>query len=105
MIQDTSFIVVDLETTGLEPSLDRVIEIGAVKVKNGKIVKEWGTLVNPGIFIPLGKKRRKINMLGSDHEKVSYRSSLSNYCRNFPSYSLVQGPSIRISCQNAALFT
>ncbi len=52
MISDTSFIVVDLETTGLEPRLDRIIEIAAVKVVNGEIVDEWDTLVNPGIFIP-----------------------------------------------------
>jgi DNA polymerase III epsilon subunit family exonuclease len=52
MISQTPFIVVDLETTGLEPNLDRIIEIGAVKVLNGEIVDEWGTLVNPGIFVP-----------------------------------------------------
>lgn len=52
MISHTPFIVVDLETTGLEPNLDSIVEIGAVKVFNGEIVDEMTTLVNPGIFVP-----------------------------------------------------
>lgn len=52
MIENTSFVVVDLETTGLEPKLDRIIEIAAVRVRNGEIVGTWDSLVNPGIFIP-----------------------------------------------------
>jgi DNA polymerase III epsilon subunit family exonuclease len=52
MIQTTPFIVVDLETTGLEPKLDKIIEIAAVKVQGGQIVDEWNTLVNPGMFLP-----------------------------------------------------
>lgn len=52
MIASTSFVIVDLETTGFQPKLDHIIEIGAVKVVNGEIVGEWETLVNPGIYIP-----------------------------------------------------
>ncbi|QQR54943.1 3'-5' exonuclease [Candidatus Peregrinibacteria bacterium] len=52
MIQNTPFIVVDLETTGLEPNLDNIIEIAAVKVLNGQIIDEQTHLVNPHIFIP-----------------------------------------------------
>ena len=52
MIQHTPFIVVDLETTGLEPNLDSIIEIAAVKVVNGKVVDELTHLVNPHIFVP-----------------------------------------------------
>ncbi|MFA5855194.1 MAG: 3'-5' exonuclease [Candidatus Gracilibacteria bacterium] len=52
MISSTPFVVVDLETTGLEPRLDRIVEIAAVKVLNGQIVDEWSSLVNPGIFVP-----------------------------------------------------
>ena len=32
-----TFIAVDIETTGLDPRLDKIIEIGAVKVVKGKI--------------------------------------------------------------------
>lgn len=43
-----SYVCIDLETTGLNPKTDRIIEIGVVKVEDGIVVKEWSTLVNPG---------------------------------------------------------
>jgi DNA polymerase III epsilon subunit family exonuclease len=52
MINSHTFIVVDTETTGLEPKLDHLIELAAVKVQNGKIVDTWDSLLNPGVFIP-----------------------------------------------------
>lgn len=52
MIETTPFIIVDLETTGLEPRLDEIIEVAAVKMVNGQIVDHWTKLLNPGIFIP-----------------------------------------------------
>lgn len=52
MISQTPFVVVDLETTGLEPRLDRIIEVAAVKIQNGRIIDQWEQLINPGVFIP-----------------------------------------------------
>lgn len=52
MISQSSFVVVDTETTGLVPALDKIIELGAVKVVNGEIRDEFFTLINPGIFVP-----------------------------------------------------
>lgn len=49
---DDSFVIFDLETTGFGPVKDRIIEIGAVKVINGKIIDEFSTFVNPDIPIP-----------------------------------------------------
>lgn len=43
-----TYIALDLETTGLNPSTDRILEIGAVKVMDGQIVGTYETLVNPG---------------------------------------------------------
>lgn len=43
-----TYTVLDLETTGLNPKKDRIIEIGAVKVCEGKIVNRFQTLINPG---------------------------------------------------------
>lgn len=42
-----SFVCIDLETTGLDPKRDRIIEIGAVKVERGKVSEEWETFVDP----------------------------------------------------------
>lgn len=43
-----SYISIDLETTGLNPKLDKVIEIGAVKVLDGKVRDTFSTFVSPG---------------------------------------------------------
>lgn len=52
--QDLSadFVVFDIETTGFSPVNNRIIEIGAVKVSEGKIVDRYSTFVNPKVPIP-----------------------------------------------------
>ena len=42
-----SYVCIDLETTGLNPKADKIIEIGAIRVENHVIVEEWETFVNP----------------------------------------------------------
>lgn len=42
------YVCLDLETSGLYPKYDKIIEIGAVKVKNGQITDRFRSLVNPG---------------------------------------------------------
>lgn len=49
---DTTFVVIDLETTGGSPVDAAITEIGAVKVRGGEIIGEFQTLVNPGGSIP-----------------------------------------------------
>ncbi|MER7277453.1 DEDD exonuclease domain-containing protein [Dactylosporangium sp. NPDC000244] len=48
----TTFVVVDLETTGGAPDGGGITEIGAVKVRGGEILGEFGTLVNPEERVP-----------------------------------------------------
>ncbi|WP_349945014.1 3'-5' exonuclease [Lacrimispora sp. BS-2] len=43
----SSYIAVDLETTGLDPKQDKIIEIGAVKVVEGQVTENYETFVNP----------------------------------------------------------
>ena len=46
------FVVFDLETTGFSPVNNAIIEIGAVKVTNGKVTDRFSTFVNPKVPIP-----------------------------------------------------
>ncbi len=51
-IKDESFVIFDLETTGLNPHNNEIIEIGAVKVDEGEVVDAYQTFVNPEREIP-----------------------------------------------------
>ena len=51
-LQLDSFIALDFETTGLQPEVDRVIEVAAILFKDGEPADRYTTLVNPGIPIP-----------------------------------------------------
>jgi DNA polymerase-3 subunit alpha (Gram-positive type) len=46
------YVAFDIETTGLNPKYEKIIEIGAVKVKDGKIADRFSTFVNPAKSIP-----------------------------------------------------
>lgn len=49
---DTTFCILDVETTGTNSRQDLICEIGAVKVKGGETVGTFQTLVNPGVALP-----------------------------------------------------
>ncbi|WP_307794914.1 ATP-dependent DNA helicase DinG [Alkalihalobacillus sp. BA299] len=49
---ETRFVVVDIETTGHSAEQDRIIQIGAVLVQNGEIIKRFTSFVNPQMNIP-----------------------------------------------------
>ena len=51
-LRDTTFVVVDLETTGGSAQACEITEIGAVKVRGGEVVGEFQTLVRPSSPIP-----------------------------------------------------
>ena len=46
------FTVIDLETTGLDPLSDAIIEFGAVRFRDGEVVEEFSELADPGRQIP-----------------------------------------------------
>lgn len=46
------YVMLDLETTGGNATVDRITEIAAVRVEDGVEVDRWTTLVNPGLAIP-----------------------------------------------------
>jgi ATP-dependent DNA helicase DinG len=47
-----SIVALDIETTGLDPDKDAIIEIGAVRFSSRRVEDEWSTLINPGRPIP-----------------------------------------------------
>ena len=47
-----NYTALDLETTGLNPKYDKIIEVGAVKVRNGEIIDRFQQMVCPGIALP-----------------------------------------------------
>jgi DNA polymerase III epsilon subunit family exonuclease len=59
-----TFVVVDLETTGLDYKLDRILEIGAVRLQGGIVTGEFQTLVDPGI--PLREANVAIHGISAD---------------------------------------
>lgn len=48
----TTIVALDLETTGLDPHEDKIIEIGAVKFNSSRVEDEWSKLINPKTSIP-----------------------------------------------------
>ncbi|MEM6336509.1 MAG: exonuclease domain-containing protein, partial [Bacteroidota bacterium] len=65
-MNDVEFVVLDTETTGLEVTRDRVIEIGAVKVVGGRVVDTFQQLINPERHIP----RKIAHLTGISDESV-----------------------------------
>ncbi len=71
-----TFVSFDIETTGLDPHFHEIIEIGAVKVENGKIISEYSELVKPEKSIPefivhlTGISNSDVKDSGSIHEVI-----------------------------------
>ncbi|MEX2115731.1 MAG: exonuclease domain-containing protein [Bacteroidota bacterium] len=51
-LEEVSFVVVDVETTGMSPIEDRITEIAMMRVYGGRITDEFSTLINPLMTIP-----------------------------------------------------
>lgn len=82
-----SYIALDLETTGLNPSSDRILEIGAVKVVNGQIKETYETLVNPEMKISgrieeLTGITNEMAAKGEDRKKAVEK--LVEFCEDLP---------------------
>jgi DNA polymerase III epsilon subunit family exonuclease len=65
-LEELDFVVVDIEATGAKMPPNRIIELGAYRIRGGKIVDSFVTLVNPEIPIP----RFVIALTGITNEMV-----------------------------------
>ncbi|MBQ6477526.1 MAG: PolC-type DNA polymerase III [Bacilli bacterium] len=79
---DEEFVVFDLETTGFNAGGgDSIIEIGAVKIKNGKVIDRYDKLINPGR--PLPKKITDLTNITDDmlKDKDNEETSVKDFIK------------------------
>ena len=48
LLEDATYVVFDVETTGLSAIYDSIIELAAVKMKNGVVVDKFEEFIDPG---------------------------------------------------------
>lgn len=78
-LKNKTFVVFDFETTGTDSSKDKIVEIGAVKVVDGKIIESFTCLVNPGCPIPSGAS----NVNGITDDMVEKELSFADVVGDF----------------------
>jgi DNA polymerase III epsilon subunit family exonuclease len=80
LLEQATFVVVDLETTGLRPGSSRICEIGAVRVREFELADEFEVLVDPGV--PIGPAisaltgLRDSELRGQPHPAIAVRRFL-----------------------------
>jgi DNA polymerase III epsilon subunit family exonuclease len=65
LLEDATYVVVDLETTGLRPGSSGICEIGAVRMRGFEVEAEFETLVDPGL--PIAPGASALTGLRSEH--------------------------------------
>ncbi len=73
------FIVFDIETTGLSVLNSQIIEIGAVKIKDGEVLERFNEFVNPGVAIP----EIITELTGIDDSMVAHADKIDAVLRRF----------------------
>ena len=88
------YVCVDIETTGVRPKWDRIIEIGAVKVRDGRKVETFSKLIYPGIPIP----ERITDLTGITNEMIKGQDKIQQVLPEFIEFAgddLLLGHNIR----------
>ncbi|MCX6012055.1 MAG: exonuclease domain-containing protein [Chloroflexi bacterium] len=76
------YVSLDIETTGLDPVKDSIIEIAAVKFNHQEVIEEFNSLVNPHRSLPLRIK----NMCGIEQSEVDTASDLGSIAEELVSF-------------------
>lgn len=89
------FVALDLETTGLDPEKDAIIEIGAVKFRGNKILDTFSSLVNPGRQVPY-KVLYLTGLSQAELDKAPPLRSLLRSLEEFVGENVIIGHSIEV---------
>lgn len=81
MLKD--YVIVDLETTGLSPANDKIIEIGAIRVTEGCEPVIYNKLVNPGVSIP----EKIVDIVGINDEMVENAPQIQEIIGEFVDFT------------------
>ncbi len=77
-----TYVVIDIETTGLNPERDAIIEIGAVRFCGSEVLETWSTLVNPRRDLP-AKIR---HLTGITQEELNQAPSLFSVAKTLMAF-------------------
>jgi DNA polymerase III epsilon subunit family exonuclease len=82
LVSDLTFVVFDTETTGFSFEKDRIVEIGAVKIRNGQIIEERDWLIHPQRSIP----KRVTNVHGITDAMVKDKPHFADVYAEFQTF-------------------
>ena len=88
MIRD--YIAVDVETTGLNPARDRLLEIGAARILNGKVEETYQTFIDAGVEVPEDIQGISLVPLLKGEKPSDWRKALYYHFYEYPAEHMVK---------------
>lgn len=82
-ITGNNIVVFDIETTGLDPEIDEITELGAVKIEHGEITEKFSSFVKPNVKIP----REVEELTGISNEMVAFAPKIEDVVEDFYNWS------------------
>jgi len=73
------FTFFDIETTGMSPSKDRIVEIGAIRVERNGKESRFSSLINPGVKV----SPEAISVHGIDNQMLSGAPRFASVAKRF----------------------